>query len=198
MRGTMRLFTGLPVPAERADELLRLARRVATPGLRWTPPENLHVTLYFLGEVGEPRLPDLKLALERVECAAFSVQASGLGSFPRSGVLFAAVEKTTALERLQAAVAAQVACFAARPDPNSPPLGAYHPHITLGRTRERLRIDSAKLPKVAASVRFEAERVNLYQSRPGPGGSLYEVLHTQLLQQDPARRDILSSRPGVS
>lgn len=185
----MRLFTGLPVPADVADQLLRLARRIPISNLRWTPPENLHVTLYFLGEVAEPSLPELRLALDRVVSAGFGFSVSGLGSFARGGVLFATVDKSAALERLQAAVAEQVSTFAARPDPNSPPRGLYHPHITLARTRKRIRIDPAKLPRLATPLQLRAEVVNLYQSRLGAGSACYEVIHCRSLSAKLPGRD---------
>lgn len=177
----MRLFAGLPVPVEIAEELLGLARRVAIPGLRFSRPGNIHLTLYFLGEVSELRVPELRLALERVEFSRFRVEVSGLGTFSGGGVLFAAVERNVALEQLQAGVAAQIAAFAARRDPNSPPLSAFHPHLTLARRRERLRIDPAKLPVFERPLRFCAEQVNLYRSRPGAAGSEYEVLASRRL-----------------
>ena len=51
---SMRLFLSLPIPPELAQALTRLTRAIELPKGRRTAPENLHLTLVFLGEVAEP------------------------------------------------------------------------------------------------------------------------------------------------
>lgn len=187
----MRLFVGLPVPHDIAEDLTRTARRIAIPRAHWSPPENLHITLYFLGEVREPQLAQLNEALDAVPVRALSVVVRNLGTFPRGGVLFAQVETCPALSGLQAVVASAVARFAARPDPNSPPQGDYQPHITLARTRDKLRPDPAIRSVLNNQLRFQPESLNLYHSRPAPGGSRYEVIHSVALTTAPDAQERL-------
>ncbi len=54
--------------------------------LQWVRPESLHVTLKFLGHVGEDRIPDLERAMTLVAGAhsRFSLEVGGLGVFPDS------------------------------------------------------------------------------------------------------------------
>ncbi|MEE8490599.1 MAG: RNA 2',3'-cyclic phosphodiesterase, partial [Acidimicrobiia bacterium] len=54
--------------------------------LQWVRPESLHVTLKFLGDVGEDRIPDLERAMTLVAGAhsGFSLEVGGLGVFPDS------------------------------------------------------------------------------------------------------------------
>lgn len=174
----MRLFVGLPIPPELATALTALARRANIPHPRYTTPENLHITLYFLGAVNDESLAALQTALDRVSPPTLHLRIAGLDTFPRAGVLFATVDPAPPLLALQAQVAHAVAAFAPRPDPNSPPSGVYHPHITLARTRSSLRLKAADLPRLSQPLRFTADHINLYRSRPTPSGSHYEILRT--------------------
>ncbi len=92
----MRLFYALelprPVQASLAAGAGRWARRV--PGAKWVAQENLHVTVRFLGEVGEGLLPTLQELGERAARSAGPVEISldRLGAFPspsRARVLWA-------------------------------------------------------------------------------------------------------------
>jgi len=59
----MRLFLGLPIPSELTQALTRLAQAIELPKGRRTAPENLHLTLVFLGEVAGPTLPHIEQKL---------------------------------------------------------------------------------------------------------------------------------------
>ena len=61
----MRLFVALELPADlqRAVGELVSQHRPALPKARWVRPENLHLTLAFLGETATERLPDLEAAM---------------------------------------------------------------------------------------------------------------------------------------
>src|SRR5208282_6063632 len=99
LSNTMRLFTGLDLPAHVAaaiEKLLETLRPMAR--LRWTPVENLHVTTKFIGEWPEARLDEMKAALSGVpDRALISVAIRELELKPR---LFWAKVQATALADL--------------------------------------------------------------------------------------------------
>jgi len=105
----MRLFLGLPIPPELAQALTRLTRAIEPPKGRPTIPENLHLTLVFLGEVTEPTLPPIEQELSDLIFAPVQLKLTSLNTFPRAGVLVAEVEPTRPLLHLQAKVAASMA-----------------------------------------------------------------------------------------
>ena len=80
----------------------------ASRGFRWIPPENLHLTVWFLGEVSDQRsaaiLDTLRSPLTE---RPFSLRISGLGAFPPSGsprvIWMGVTEGLDALARLQLA-----------------------------------------------------------------------------------------------
>jgi len=168
----MRLFIGMPVPKLLANALVRAAHAIELPTARWTPADNMHLTLVFLGEVAEDRLLAIMRALSELETAPFQVRVTGLDTFPRAGVLFAEIEPAPRLLQLQARVAESMArcgfVLESRP---------YHPHITLARFRSSLQFNRARSVRIAESKHsFRMEAVNLYRSRPTPDGSRYEIL----------------------
>src|SRR5579885_2447406 len=80
----MRLFTAIdPSPEVHASLVQLLERLRPSARLRWSRPEGLHVTLKFIGEFPESRLPALRQALGSVPApAAIPMEVSGLGFFP--------------------------------------------------------------------------------------------------------------------
>lgn len=172
----MRLFLGVPVPHSVAEALASCARQAQVTAPRYTKLQNMHLTLYFLGQVGEDFLPELLVAVRTLSPPDLRLTIRRLGTFPRAGVLFAEVDPAPDLMDFQQQVAQAVERFAARPDPNSPPLGDYHPHITLARRRSRL--SDRDLPPLPEPIRFRADCLHLYESRPTPTGSQCVVLHT--------------------
>jgi 2'-5' RNA ligase len=178
----MRLFLGLPTPDELAQSLARIARSLALPGARWTPPGNIHLTLVFLGSVSDDKLPAILHELDHLNPPHLHLRITRLGTFPRAGVLFAEVEPTPALLALQSDVAARMArCGFPRDSDSDSDSDAdarpYHPHITLARLRAATRLTDRQATLPASAPRtFDADCVNLYQSRTLPEGVRYEIL----------------------
>jgi 2'-5' RNA ligase len=77
----IRLFAALDIPDDVAARLLALQRGV--PGARWSPRENLHLTLRFFDEISEPQADDLDAALEQASFSAhpFEMGLKGAGFF---------------------------------------------------------------------------------------------------------------------
>jgi 2'-5' RNA ligase len=170
----MRLFLGLPVQPDFADSLARIAQATGLKDARWTPSGNMHLTLIFLGSVADDKLPAILHELDHLNPPHLRIRITRLGSFPRAGVLFAEVEPTPALLQLQSDVAAAMVRCGFSPDARP-----YHPHITVARVRASARLTDrhAMLPASAPRT-FDADCVNLYQSRTLPEGARYEVLAT--------------------
>ena len=51
------------------------------PGARWVRPDNIHLTLRFLGEVDAPTAADLDTQLGRIGATAFELRIAGVGTF---------------------------------------------------------------------------------------------------------------------
>jgi len=134
---TLRLFLALSVPEEVKAQLHRVQlelRETVKEGARWTPPDQFHLTLKFLGGVRRSQVEPLLGALSE-SSAPFGplvLTASGLGAFPPRGkprVLWAGVsDAAQQLPLLQRAVELASAAFTAEP-----PVNDFSGHITLAR-----------------------------------------------------------------
>lgn len=184
----MRLFIAVPLtPAIRrsVEELspkLRPALASYGGAIRWTPAEQLHITLKFLGEAGEDRLPALAAALDGIgrEQSAFSVSLESLGCFPAKGppaVLWMGVGSgADSLRALARRVDTACHEFGFPLEPR-----AYHPHVTLGRlkalrggTRFREQVAQFHVNPVGS---LDVETLDLMESRLSASGPTYVRRH---------------------
>src|SRR6185295_12701369 len=98
----LRLFVGIGFPPELKLRLSLLCSGIA--GAKWVDPGNFHLTLRFIGEVGEDLAADVDNALARLRSRPFTLQISGTGVFgggdkPRS--LWAGIERSPKLVGLR-------------------------------------------------------------------------------------------------
>jgi 2'-5' RNA ligase len=182
-----RLFVALDPPdsvrrriAAMGVELRRAAGRAADE-IRWVPPENVHLTLQFLGAVPEERVPDVEAAIVAAAATArpLSLEVKGAGGFPnarRPRVVW------IGLGGDDAALAALVADLGARLAPLGfpPEERAFRAHLTIGRAR-----DGRGGPGLAGALASAAEapgapwrvaELVLFESHLSPKGPRYEAL----------------------
>ncbi|WP_256888156.1 RNA 2',3'-cyclic phosphodiesterase [Acidomonas methanolica] len=113
----MRLFTALEIASE--QKLFLAERRVNLPGAIWTPPENYHLTLRFLGEIKSRHMAEeVDFALSRIEATTFTLQISGIGvtATPRGERLWFGVEPSERLVRLQSRIETALRRIGLSPD----------------------------------------------------------------------------------
>jgi 2'-5' RNA ligase len=178
----MRLFVAVVPPANVLAELAMATEplRLAAPGLRWAGTENWHLTLAFLGEVGEPALAGLSTRLERAarRHPPQRLALAGGGAFPaaaRARVLWAGVEADRrALGRLAASVAAGARrAGAAPPDEGR----KFRAHLTLARSAAPADLTSVVTGlRTFASTAWTADSVQLVRSHLGNGAPRYEAV----------------------
>ena len=172
----MRLFTAIELPDSArsavAAEQRRVVESLAGRGLRLVKPEQMHLTLVFIGEVAEERAAGITALMQRnIQMAPFRIGLGGIGAFPRRGaprVLYVEIsEGADAVIRLHAIVAERLGQRDERP---------FHPHLTLGRWRESRASDRPKASVRAAIATVEVNSVTLFQSRLSPAGPAYTRL----------------------
>jgi len=135
----MRIFLALDLPSEIKSalaDLLRKLKRVAPPAISWAREPGLHLTLKFLGEIEETRLPGIVAAMQSVAdtTPAFPLVVRGTGVFPPEPrpprILWVGFEETPPLidfqRRLETGMETLDFPREARP---------FHPHLTLGRIK---------------------------------------------------------------
>lgn len=172
-----RLFSGIEIPEDIRLELANL--RQPLPSTRWLEPENLHLTLRFVGDVTLPIAREFAANLSSINFDPFPVELVGLATFgggdPR--VIYAAVKPNEALMDL-----ARANEKAARQAGLKPESRRFVPHITLARIQAAPRIQPiARFLEHRGSLRlprFTITRFVLFSSKPLKGGGPYVVEHS--------------------
>lgn len=176
------LNEGLRGELNRAQKQLQDERGMRM--VRWVAPENIHLTLKFLGNVERGRVPELTAALVRAakDSAPFELTTRGLGCFPnvrRPNNVWVGLEGDVP----------SAALLARRIETEFGALGfaqeahGFTPHLTLGRVkREASNSDRAavgetvkRFPGTTYGV-IHADRVCLIASDLRPSGPIYNIL----------------------
>jgi 2'-5' RNA ligase len=173
----MRLFTAIELPEDVRHELAgwqEVLRKSLRGKISWTNPQNLHVTLKFIGEVDNPRAESIRLVLREIEgIAPMRISITSLMLLPPRGPtrVIGADAKGDLSELFRRIEAALEACGIARER------RAFRAHITLGRVRKRTRIaiEHIELPK-PRRLEFEAHEFVLLESTLSQTGSRYDVI----------------------
>lgn len=186
---TIRTFVAVeasPAVRQAAGQLIGQLRQ-SPAVVKWVEPENMHLTLKFLGDVDPRQIHEVCSAVQRAteKVASFELEVRGAGAFPnvrrpgtiwlgagegdeQMAALFRPIEK--ALERL-----------GFRREPRR-----FHAHLTLGRARrggpgvEELGELLGRHADYQAG-RMTVRQATVFSSRLGPEGPTYEVLgHARL------------------
>lgn len=129
---TARVFFALWPSAELAARLAEIARQAAAQyGGRPTRLETLHLTLAFLGDVPESRLPELEAAARSVAAESFDLRLDRFGFWQHNILLWAGC--TQVPEMLSKLVEKLQRELAAAGFPGAAARNAFSPHVTLVR-----------------------------------------------------------------
>jgi len=177
-----RLFTGIEIPSDVTFELSMM--RGGVRGARWIEPEAYHITLRFIGDIGDGLARDVAHALEGVKVPSFSFYLKGIGAFggKKPRVIFAGVGESGELIRLQAAHERLMQRLGLAAEGRK-----YSPHVTLARLGAS---DAASVQAYIASHSIyrsrpiEVSRFVLFSSRPSRGGGPYAVEEGYRLGED--------------
>jgi RNA 2',3'-cyclic 3'-phosphodiesterase len=184
----VRLFVGVELDdaqrtacAAAAAELQRQLVGLRRFSVRWIAGENLHITLWFLGELKEEAAVRVMEALEApLSVEPFTLTIDGAGAFPPAGppriVWLGVSEGAAPLEETYRDLTVRFGPIGFEPERR-----AYHPHVTIGRVKEADRGASFKARDVLRQFDVVARSrrvtdITLFRSRLSPHGSRYEPL----------------------
>ena len=166
----LRLFIALPVDRAARREIVRLQENLwgcARGGL--TRPENLHLTLAFLGQTDPGRLDDLRGAVDRAGAEPLELAFDRLGVFRREGgdIWWLGMEESRPLMALQSRLTRELRQAGFPVEDRK-----FIAHLTLAR-RARPRCGPGKLER---PIRARAEAVCLMRSQRLDGKLVYTEL----------------------
>jgi 2'-5' RNA ligase len=168
-----RLFTAIEIPEPIRVRLSLL--RAPLAGAKWIEPENMHITVRFVGDIDGRAADELVDFLAGVRARPFEVAIKGVGAFggrdPR--VLWAGVEAGEPLEALYRAHDRAARAAGLEPEGRT-----FKAHVTLARMRGARQHAVARFLEENGALRaepFTATRFVLLSARPKTGGPPYGV-----------------------
>jgi len=183
----LRLFIGVELDEAVRDSAAAIANSLRghlghRVDARWVPASNLHITLWFIGNVTDDRADEILRALDRpFTIPVFTVHIAGLGAFPSSGaprVFWLGVQSGAGpLTGLYAGLATRLLPLGIEPERR-----AYSPHLTIARVKVARagKADAdlrASFHVVAADAgTCSVSRVTVFRSHLSPKGATYEPL----------------------
>ncbi len=185
---SLRLFIAHKLNDALRDDLKRAQKQLqderAMQNVRWVAPQNIHLTLKFLGNSNRAQIPALTTALERAakNIAPFELTARGLGCFPntrRPNIVWVGLEgdlETAALLARHIEKECGALGFA-RDD------RGFTPHLTLGRVkREASNAEPAAIGEIVKNFPLKtfgvirADALHLIASELRANGPLYTTM----------------------
>ena len=184
----IRAFIAIPLPATLQKQIHRethpLRSRLDSGLIRWVAPQNIHLTLKFLGDTPSEKLEMLKelLIKEVAEIAPFETSVRKVGVFPnlsRPNTIWVGVENSGELSTLQKCVERAASQIGSVPEKRR-----FSAHLTLGRvtrkgygSKPRSQIRKA----IEESLDYDfgsvlVDSVHVFQSKLKPEGAEYHSL----------------------
>jgi len=183
----MRSFIAVDITDDMRSAVEKLQERLkgAEADVKWVAPQNMHLTLKFLGDTPEEKEPDLKAVLDRVagNYRAFDISLFKLGAFPKLDlpkVVWVGIDNNCGL----------IEEIAGKIDTECEKAGflketrAFSAHLTIGRVTSLKNKDKLKQMLLDLSVPALSSRITeivLYKSVLTRQGPVYTSLHKAVL-----------------
>ena len=178
----MRTFIAIELNKEIKDSLTEIQKELESSqaDIKWVKPENIHLTLKFLGEVKEAKIPEIIQRLQEFgdQIKPFTVRISDLGAFPSptsARVIWAGVkEETTELMKLAEIIEDGLVKLGFPKESRK-----FSAHLTLGRLRSNKNkgklireLEKIKIPGLTQRI----NSIGLFKSVLHPTGGVYQKL----------------------
>jgi len=178
-----RIFIAINLPENIKKVLTSLQGQISGLPVRWVKPENLHLTLIFIGYVSDQQLLEIeKKAKEAIsKHSSFFLRFNKVCYGPPKKIpprmVWVLGEKSAKLSKLRADLENSLAGVKISFDQKE-----LAPHITLGRIRtfEWRQIEPEERPEVEREIdlSFEVLSVEIMESKLKPQGAQYTILES--------------------
>ncbi|MEK6568609.1 MAG: RNA 2',3'-cyclic phosphodiesterase [Candidatus Omnitrophota bacterium] len=178
----MRIFIAIKLENEIKDKLSQIQEELksAQADVRWVKPENIHLTLKFIGEIEEAKIPEILHHLKELasKTKPFILRISTAGAFPglkSPRVVWVGVKEDTGeLARIAETIENSLAELGFPKESRK-----FFSHLTLGRLRsdknkDRLiqKLEKTKVPELTQRI----SSIILFKSLLQPTGAVYQGL----------------------
>ncbi len=181
--GKIRSFIAFDLSDEKILENISSVQKKlneAGADLRLVKPQNIHITLRFLGEVPAEIIKNVTEEMEYVEAPSFEVALRGVGTFPSikyPRVIWVGIEKgSNELKEIHSQLEPRLRKIGLIPDKKG-----FSPHLTIARVRSgRNRNELVNILNELKEYDFgviQAEFLRLKRSTLKPDGPIYSIIH---------------------
>ncbi|MFH0839585.1 MAG: RNA 2',3'-cyclic phosphodiesterase [Candidatus Omnitrophota bacterium] len=183
MSETIRSFIAIELSPEIKEALQKIEDELKPkiPEVKWVKPDNIHLTLKFLGHISTDAIESTKSILTEIanNTKPFTIRLSSPGAFPaleRPRVVWVGIDRGAEESvALAGAIEEGVSHLGIEKEGR-----AFHPHLTLGRvdflkdkTALKNAFSSLNIPPLEAAI----SKLTLFKSTLTRQGALYEILH---------------------
>lgn len=151
--------------------------------VRWVAPENMHLTLRFLGDTPENLLPKISAELDAItsQHQPFNLHLDQLGCFPnqkRPRVIWASLDgKLAPLYAIQNKIESAVQTLGWKREKRP-----FRPHLTLGRVKDPNQAFRLLWTQQLEKKEFSVSAIYLIESQLRPDGPVYTIRHSSELK----------------
>jgi 2'-5' RNA ligase len=188
---TIRAFIAIELPPAVKDALGGVARMLGEGlprgAVRWTRPEQTHLTLRFLGDTPLDRLTAVRQAMDAAAAQnrPFELRLGGVGCFPNRsrprviwvGLAAAGGGDSAPLLALKTALDEALAPLGWPPEDKP-----FRAHLTLGRVKDERGVRGVAWAADAPALSLPVTAIHLIESQLRPEGPVYTVRHTSNIQ----------------
>jgi len=180
----IRSFIAIELSESIKKELAQLQEELksCSADVKWTKPENIHLTLKFLGSVDEVQINQIKSILDKVasNCKPFKISLFKIGCFPKLDyprVVWVGIDKGCSdAEAIAKDIEEDLSKIGFTKEKRS-----FSAHLTLGRVRSgknrKNLVEKIKSLEFDSSTEMLAKEITLFKSTLTPKGSIYTSLH---------------------
>jgi RNA 2',3'-cyclic 3'-phosphodiesterase len=187
--GIIRSFIAIDPPPGIRQDIARvtscLQKNLASQPVRWVHPDNIHLTLRFLGEITQIQLdylvPGIQPLLKKLP--HLNITVTDIGAFPnkhKARVLWMGIKTSPELSSILNEMDVMINNIGIPRDERS-----FSPHLTIGRVNRNVSsADYSKIESILTSTcvgnlgNFQVQSVNIYKSDLTPNGSVYTCLYS--------------------
>jgi len=170
----MRLFIAVELPQEVKDIVMKFENVLSNfKDLRFVHPDNMHLTLSFIGEVPDADADVIRHKLRNIRFNPFTLKTRKFGFFPSANkirVVWIGLERNEDFFKLQHDIRE---LFDHKEK--------FMPHITIARARDVIIMDAHLIYDAAEKITydelgFQVERFALFCSEPSPEGHVHKII----------------------
>jgi len=173
----MRTFIAVEISNEIRQKIAEIQKELPADKIKIVDPGLIHITLKFLGETDEKKIPEIKKSLASIKFSPINLECKGVGVFPNPNfikVIWVGVESKELKDLEEVSKEVESKMMELGFEKNDYP---FSPHITIGRPRSKIEIaDFLEKYKDADFGSFTVTAVKLKKSTLTPKGPIYEDL----------------------